>query len=103
MGNTHETFADQTDDTGSVGMYDSHIHSFITKIWLEETAEEAGRAIWRGTIVHVPSGERRHIGTLDDIAAYIAPYLEEMGARLDPWWRTRRWLRRQKLSLRKPE
>jgi hypothetical protein len=57
-------------------------HSFIVKIWLEETAEEAGQARWRGHITHVPSGERRYVQDLDDIAAFIAPYLEKMGVKL---------------------
>jgi hypothetical protein len=56
-------------------------HSFIVKIWLEETTEEAGQATWRGHITHVPSGERRYVQDLGDIAAFIAPYLERMGVK----------------------
>jgi hypothetical protein len=54
-------------------------HSFIVKIWLEETAEEADRALWRGHITHIPSGKRRYLQTLDQIAAFIIPYLERIG------------------------
>jgi hypothetical protein len=78
---------------------ESHTHSFIVKIWLEETAEEAGRATWRGHITHVPGGERRYIGDLDDIPAFVAPYLEGMGVRFRTWRRVGRWLRRFKLYL----
>jgi hypothetical protein len=60
-------------------LFESDTHPFIVKIWLEETAEEAGRATWRGHITHVPSGERRYIQDLDSISAFIAPYLEAMG------------------------
>jgi hypothetical protein len=56
-------------------------HSFIVKIWLEETAEEAGEATWRGHITHVPNGERRYVQDLDEITAFIAPYLERMGVK----------------------
>jgi hypothetical protein len=62
-------------------MPDSAPQSFIVKIWLEETAEEAGRATWRGHITHVPSGERRYLQRLDEIARFIAPYLQAMGVR----------------------
>jgi hypothetical protein len=74
-------------------------HSFIVKVWLEETAEEAGRAVWRGHITHVPSGERRYLKALDDITAFIAPYLEKMGVKLGLFWRARRWLKRWKQCL----
>ena len=58
--------------------------SFIVKIWLEETAEEAGRATWRGHITHVPSNERRYLQNLDEIEAFISPYLKKMGVRTGP-------------------
>jgi hypothetical protein len=62
--------------------FEATTHPFIVRIWLEETAAEAGRATWRGYVTHVPSGERRYIHTLDEIAAFIAPYVESMGVRL---------------------
>ena len=55
---------------------EAHTHSFVVKVWLEETVEQAGRATWRGHVTHVPSGERRYLEDLDDITAFIAPYLE---------------------------
>ena len=63
--------------------------SFIVKIWIEETAEEAGHARWRGHITHVPSNARRYIQDLDDIALFIAPYLEQLGVKLKRRWRLR--------------
>jgi hypothetical protein len=59
-----------------------YTHSFIVKVWLEETVEEAGRAKWRGHITHVPSGEKRYLEDLDEITTFITPYLEEMGVRI---------------------
>ena len=79
-------------DGSDKDLFEANTHPFILKIWLEETAEEAGRATWRGHITHVPSGERRYIQDLDGIAAFISPYLEEMGVRLGAGWRARRWL-----------
>jgi hypothetical protein len=73
---------------------ESTTHSFIVKVWLEETAQEAGRATWRGYITHVP-GERRYLHDLDDVTSFIAVYLETMGLDLGWRWRLRRWLRRR--------
>lgn len=80
-------------------LLESHTHSFIVKIWLEETAEEAGRATWRGHITHVPSGERRYLKDLDGIAAFVVPYLEGMGVKPKVHWRLRRWLNHRKSSM----
>jgi hypothetical protein len=61
-------------------LYEANAHSFVVKIWLEETAMEAGRAIWRGHITHVPSGERLYIKELDEVTQFILPYLKGLGA-----------------------
>lgn len=81
-------------------LYESNTHPFIVKIWLEETAVEAGQATWRGHITHVPSGERRPVKDLDDIVAFIVPYLEAMGVEFGVRWRMKRWLKRWKLYWR---
>jgi len=57
-----------------------YAHSFIIKVWLEETADEAGQAIWRGRITHVPSGEYRYFEKLKEAATFIAAYLHKLGA-----------------------
>jgi len=80
-------------------LFEVSTHPFIVKIWLEETAEEAGRATWRGHITHVPTGERRYLKGLDEITAFIAPYLEEMGVKFEMGWRVRQWLKRLALYM----
>ncbi len=67
-------------------------HSFIVKIWLEETVEEDGVARWRGHITHVPGGERRYVEDLCDVTAFLASYLESMKVRLGFRWRLWLWL-----------
>ena len=69
-------------------------HSFIVKIWREETAEEAGEAMWRGHITHVPSGQRRYFQALDDVSHFIAPYLAAMGVSRDDSWQRKSWWKR---------
>ena len=65
---------------GNVAMdtLESTNHPFIVRIWLEESAEEVRRATWRGHITHAPTGKRCYLDSLDDIATFIAPYLEGM-------------------------
>jgi hypothetical protein len=66
----------------NMDLFEANTHPFIVKIWLEESAEEAGEATWRGHITHVPSGSRRYISRLADISAFIVPYLKQMGVRV---------------------
>jgi hypothetical protein len=80
--------------------FEATTHPFTVKIWLEETAEEAGRATWRGHITHVPSGKRRYFEDLDDVVAFIEPYLEGMGVEIDLCRRIRQQLKRWGLSLK---
>lgn len=74
-------------------------HSFIVKIWLEDRVEKTGRARWRGHITHVPSGVRRYLRSLDDITAFMQPYLRQMGVRLGGSARLRRWLKQLRDSI----
>ncbi len=90
---------DQPANDVNLDLYESNTHPFIVKIWLEATAEEAGRAQWRGHITHVPSGERCYLQELENITDFIAPYLMQMGVRFGPGWRVKRWLMRRKLNL----
>lgn len=76
-------------------LYESH--SFVVKVWLEESLEEANPAIWRGHITHVPGEERRYLHTLDEIVDFIGPYLERMGVK--PQGYRRRRLRRVRPNL----
>ena len=87
---------DHTAQGDSMNQIKATTHSFIVKIWLEETPEENGRAMWRGRITHVISGQRRYLQSLDDIGAFIAPYLEGMGGKLGVFWRIRQWFRQLK-------
>jgi hypothetical protein len=71
--------SDRVANDKSMDTIEATSHPFILRIWLEETAEEAGRAIWRGHITHVPSGEKRYLQDLNDIIDFVRPYLREMG------------------------
>jgi hypothetical protein len=79
---------------------ESNTHSFVVRIWLEETVQEAGRALWHGHVTHVPGGERQYLLNLEEIVRFIEPYLEEMGVGAAISRRVRRWLNRWKQHFR---
>jgi hypothetical protein len=72
------------EESGQDASAEFNVHSFIVKVWLEEDATKNSRTIWRGHITHVPSGVRRYLKNLGDIAVFIEPYLKAMGIRFDP-------------------
>ena len=97
----------ETIDSDDLDVLESNTHSFIVKVWLEETRVEGGQVTWRGHITHVPGGERRHIKSLSEIIDFIFPYLETMNAKIEIHWRIRRlakqWIRNMNHRLSTPE
>ena len=81
-------------NSGSIAAFseEGQTHSFIVRIWLEETFEETGNARWRGHITHVASRERRYLEDLSDIGIFILPYLDSMKVRSGLRWRVWKWL-----------
>lgn len=59
-----------------------HIHSFIVKIWVTASITPEQAVSWHGYITHVPEGERHYLRTLEDIAGFIAPYIDGVSGAL---------------------
>jgi hypothetical protein len=59
--------------------YEPNTHSFVVKIWREESEPEDACTTWRGHITHVVSGERRYLQSLGEVTAFIETYLARMG------------------------
>jgi hypothetical protein len=72
------------------------ICSFIIKIRIEESEERGKGSAWQGSVTHVPDGAQRYLRNLDEIAAFVAVYLEEAGVAINPYWRIRRRLLKRK-------
>ena len=53
--------------------------SFIVRIWLEEATGESGGPVWRGSVTHVPSGEKRYFDAFAHLVEHMERYLEMMG------------------------
>lgn len=60
-------------------LLETSTQSFVVKIWVEETAEEAGEVLWRGHITHVFSNERHYFASLAEMTAKMTSYLQNAG------------------------
>lgn len=58
---------------------DEETQVFIVRLWRERREIEGARPVLRGTVEHVVSGERRSIRNMDDVTAFVQPYVEAMG------------------------
>lgn len=74
--------------------YEPNTHTFVIRLWLEETVQEQGKATWRGHITHLLSKKRRYLQEPDDVIFFIMPYLMEMGVKVQLKWRIKWWLAR---------
>jgi hypothetical protein len=62
-------------------LLEDHTASFIVRIW-RESGETPGSSDWRGSIEHVPSGQRSFFRDLGAIAQFMKPHLNDLG--IDP-------------------
>ncbi len=79
------------------------LHSFVVRIWLEDSVENDRQVKWRGQITHLPGNESHSFNDLQNIAAFIRLYLsypkgtedtaepvavdKRFRQRLSRWWR----------------
>ncbi len=84
--------ADQRAENLDTDLVEWNTHSFIVKIWLEETLEQSRHPLWRGHITHVPSGKRHYFKSLGGILSFIVPYLRSIGIKFGLTWRLREQL-----------
>jgi len=73
-------------------------HSFIVKIWLEQSSDSTHDVVWRGHITHIPSGNRAYVANLVSIIIFLLPYLRLLGVKTSLRWRIVRWLMRGQTS-----
>jgi hypothetical protein len=66
-------------------------HSFVVRVWLEETKAEHKHATWGGKIKQLPDGPRLYVRDLTEITDFITVYLEQMGVVLSRWRKMRQW------------
>ena len=61
-------------------LFEDRSASFIVRVWCESgDAEARSVRAWRGSIEHVPSGQRAFFQELDAVIAYMKPHLVALG------------------------
>ena len=58
---------------------ETDFHSFVLKIWWEETESETPTPIWRGRITHVPSREFVLVKDMQGVLSFVQPFLGFQG------------------------
>ena len=61
-------------------LFEDNASAFIVRVWLEHREAETAPLEWRGSIEHVASGKIKYLTDLDEIARFVRPHLEAMGA-----------------------
>jgi len=56
---------------------EANMKSFIVRVWREESANKKRRAVWRGFVSSVPSGERHYFSDINKIPELIVAQLQE--------------------------
>lgn len=69
-------------------------HSFVVRIWRERQGYGGRKVTWRGRITHAASGNQRALHALGDIAAFIEPYLVQLGVAPSLRLRLQHWIHR---------
>ena len=54
-------------------------HLFVVRLW-QEPSRAAPPGQWRGSVEHVPSGERLHFAALGDLTGFISRQIQPAGA-----------------------
>jgi len=54
------------------------MHTFVVRLWLEPTESSDSLPEWRGVIEHISSNQHHYIKDLDEISAFIWPFLVSM-------------------------
>ncbi len=63
-------------DDINLDLLEFNTHSFIIRLWLEQTAEGPSPILWRGHITHVTSGRRIYVQDMQSISDFIASYTQ---------------------------
>lgn len=74
---------------------EANTHSFVVRVWREETTEPGDHVIWRGHITHVSTHQKRYLQDLEEIIFFMLPYLQQMGVEVSWTWRIWQWWHRQ--------
>ncbi|MFH2102445.1 MAG: hypothetical protein ABIJ39_03710 [Chloroflexota bacterium] len=56
-----------------------NIHSFIVRVWREETGFDKGQIVWRGHITPLPGEQRYYFSKVSEIPGLLLAHLKDQG------------------------
>lgn len=58
--------------------FEKEAHSFVIRLWRENRDDPQAKAVWRGWIDHVQSGQRHYFQEMNAIQNIIASYVSDV-------------------------
>jgi hypothetical protein len=65
--------------------------TFIVRLWREPSDGDESLSQWRGVVENVQHGNRRYLKDLNELTAFISPYIEKMGVKISNPKKSRKW------------
>lgn len=62
--------------------------TFVLRVWIEYPDPNSTETRWRGLITLIPSGEKRYVNNLCEVAQFINWHLKSLGVRQPGFIRT---------------
>jgi hypothetical protein len=63
-------------NTDTMAQFDREAHSFVIRIWKENSVDPTQTAVWRGWIRHVQSEKQHYFSDMAEINRVVVRYLE---------------------------
>ena len=63
-------------NTNTMAQFDKEAHSFVVRIWRENSEDPTQTAVWRGRIRHVQSEKQHYFSEIAEISRVVARYLD---------------------------
>jgi hypothetical protein len=80
----------ERENPGETDAGETPLLSFIVRIWVESSAREGDVPQWRGSVQHIPSGDKRYVDDMEEIVAFFESHLARLGIRVRSrartWW-----------------
>jgi hypothetical protein len=70
-------------------LFETSTESFVVRIWTSAAATAPAEDTdpdWHGQVIHVLSGEVQTFASLEELEAFMRPYLQELGMAADSAW-----------------
>lgn len=63
-------------DLGSMSLFEADAHSFVVRLWYENSEIPDANVGWRGWIDHVQSGKRHYFNNVSEINQIVSGYAD---------------------------